>query len=97
MIELAVKESDNNVKLIVLDRLETLHSKHDHVLDALVLDLLRILTSPDMEVRKKCLHLALLMVTSRNVEEVVAFLKKQLSRTLDADYEKVITTLLLSS
>lgn len=42
-----------------------------------------------MEVRKKCLHLALAMVTSRNVEDVVAFLKKQLSRTLDAEYEKV--------
>lgn len=42
-----------------------------------------------MEVRKKCLHLALAMVTSRNVEDVVTFLKKQLSRTLDAEYEKV--------
>jgi coatomer subunit beta len=44
MIELAVKESDNNVKLIVLDRLETLRIKHEHVLDALVLDVLRVLT-----------------------------------------------------
>lgn len=47
------------------------------------------LTSPDMEVRKKCLHIALAMVTSRNVEDVVLFLKKQLTRTLDGDYEKV--------
>jgi coatomer subunit beta len=46
-------------------------------------------TSPDMEVRKKCLHIALNMVTSRNVEDVVLFLKKQLTHTLDADYEKV--------
>lgn len=44
MIELAVKESDNNVKLIVLDRLETLRTKHEHVLDALVIDVLRVLT-----------------------------------------------------
>ncbi|KAF8323804.1 Coatomer, beta subunit [Clavulina sp. PMI_390] len=88
LIDLAVKESDNNVKLIVLDRLESLRNKHEHVLDPLVLDLLRILSSPDMEVRKKCLHLALAMVTSRNVEDVVGLLKKQLTRTLDADYEK---------
>lgn len=51
--------------------------------------ILIIYDSPDMEVRKKCLHLALAMVTTRNVEDVVSFLKKQLSRTLDAEYEKV--------
>ena len=43
-IELAVKESDNNVKLIVLDRLEALRQKHEHVLDPLVMDILRVLT-----------------------------------------------------
>ncbi|KAF9516542.1 hypothetical protein BS47DRAFT_1380944 [Hydnum rufescens UP504] len=106
MIELAGKESDNNVKLIVLDRLETLRVKHEHVLDVLVIDVLRVLTrhvslavrmqitdfqsssSPDLEVRRKCLHIALAMVTGRNVEEVVLFLKKQLTRTLDTEYEK---------
>ena len=43
-IELAVKESDNNVKLIVLDRLEALRQKHEHVLDSLVMDILRVLS-----------------------------------------------------
>lgn len=43
-IELAVKESDNNVKLIVLDRLETLRQKHEHVMDSLVMDILRVLS-----------------------------------------------------
>lgn len=43
-IELVVKESDNNVKLIVLDRLDTLRQKHDHVLDTLVMDILRVLS-----------------------------------------------------
>ena len=37
-----MKESDNNVKLIVLDRLETLRQRHEHVLDALVMDILRV-------------------------------------------------------
>ncbi|CAE6414371.1 unnamed protein product [Rhizoctonia solani] len=48
-IDLVARESDNNVKLIVLDRLEVLHSKHQHVLDPLVMDLLRVLQSPDMD------------------------------------------------
>lgn len=88
-IELAVKESDNNVKLIVLDRLEALRQKHEHVLDSLVMDILRILSSPDLEVRRKAINISLAMVTSRNVEEVVLFLKKQLQRTMTEEYEKV--------
>jgi len=43
-IELIIKESDNNVKLIVLDRLDELREKHDQTLDDLVLDILRVLT-----------------------------------------------------
>ena len=84
-----MKESDNNVKMIVLDRLEVLRGKHEHVLDPLVMDLLAVLASTDMDVRRKCLNIALAMVTSRNVEDVVGVLKKQLVKTLDQDFEKV--------
>lgn len=34
------------------------------------MDILRVLTTPDLEVRKKTLQLALDLVSSRNVEEV---------------------------
>jgi len=87
-IDLAVKEADNNVKLICLDRLKELHEKFDHVLDDLVMDILRVLSSPDIEVRRKCIHIAMDLVSSRNVDEVVQFLKKELSKTHDAEYEK---------
>ncbi|CAG8727462.1 652_t:CDS:10, partial [Dentiscutata erythropus] len=43
---------------------------------------------PDIEVRRKALRIALELVSSRNVQEVVVFLKKELSKTLDQDYEK---------
>ena len=42
-IELVSKESDNNVKLIVLDRLDLLRQKHEHVLDTLVMDITLVL------------------------------------------------------
>jgi len=44
MIDLIQKESDNNVKLIVLDRVDVLQGKHEHVLDSLVLDILGVLS-----------------------------------------------------
>jgi len=43
-INLVVKESDNNVKLIVLDRLDALQTKHGHVFDALIMDVLQVLS-----------------------------------------------------
>jgi coatomer subunit beta len=86
---LILKESDNNVKLIVLQRVNELRSQHAGVIDDLVMDILRVLTSPDIEVRRVCLSIAMEMVTSRNVDEVVGFLKKELIKTHDSsEYEK---------
>ena len=42
----------------------------DDVLQDLVMDILRVLSSPDLEVRKKTLSLVLDLISSRNVEEV---------------------------
>ncbi|KAI0348157.1 coatomer protein [Trametopsis cervina] len=87
-INLVVKESDNNAKLIVLDRLDALRSRHGHVLDSLIMDILQILTSTDLEVRRKAIGIVLSLVSSRSVEEVVLFLKKQLQKTQEQDFEK---------
>ncbi|KAL4233382.1 Coatomer subunit beta [Mactra antiquata] len=88
-IELVVKESDNNVKLIVLDRLVALKEvpAHEKVLQDLVMDILRVLSSPDQEVRKKTLNLALDLVTSRTVEEMVLVLKKEVVKTNNVEHE----------
>jgi len=53
------------------------------------MDILRVVGSPDMDVRRKALEIALDMVSSRNVEEVIGFLKKELIKTLDGTFEKV--------
>lgn len=85
-IELIVKESDNNVKLIVLDRLIALKDvpSHEKVLQELVMDILRVLSSPDLEVRRKTLNLAMDLINSRNVEEMVLVLKKEVVKTHNA-------------
>ena len=87
-IELAVKEADNNVKLIVLERVDQLRKLNEGVLDDLTMEILRVLSSPDIDVRRKALQLALEMVSSKNVDEVVMLLKKELQKTVDEQYEK---------
>ncbi|KAM0751934.1 Coatomer, beta subunit [Meredithblackwellia eburnea MCA 4105] len=88
LIQLILQEPSNNVKMIVLSRVSLLHQKHEHVLDDLVMDILRVLASPDMDVRRKALAIALEMVQTRNVDEVVGFLKKELVKTMDGQFEK---------
>jgi coatomer subunit beta len=87
-VELAIKEPDNNVKLIVLERVDQLRQKNEGVLDDLTMEVLRVLSSTDLDVRKKSLNIAMEMISSRNVEEVVLLLKKELMKTVDEQYEK---------
>ncbi|KAK5956151.1 coatomer subunit beta [Knufia fluminis] len=88
LIELCIKEADNNVKLIVLDRVDQLRRRNEGVLDDLTMEILRVLSSPDLDVRRKALGIALEMVSSKNVQEVIMLLKKELSKTVDEQYEK---------
>ena len=88
-IELAYKESDNNVKLIVLDQIKDLFEKHG-MMDDSIMDILRIVSSPDLQVRKKCLEISMAFTSSRNVAEVVEFLKKELMKE---DFCIIIVTL----
>ncbi|EEQ28735.1 coatomer subunit beta [Microsporum canis] len=88
LIELCIKEADNNVKLIVLERVYQLMKRNEGVLDDLTMEILRVLSSPDIDVRRKALFIALEMVSSRNVEEIVLLLKKELAKTVDEQYEK---------
>ena len=47
-----------------------------YLLKELVMDILRVLATPDLEVRKKTLSLILDLVSSRNIEDIVLVLKK---------------------
>ena len=87
-VQLSVNEADNNVKLIVLDRVDQLRMKHPGLLDDLTMEILRVLSSPDVDVRRKALSIAMEMITSKNVNEVVMLLQKELSKTIDQEYEK---------
>jgi coatomer subunit beta len=88
LIELSIKEADNNVKLIVLDRVDQLRRRNEGILDDLGMEILRVLSSPDLDVRRKALSIALEMVSSKNVQEVIMLLKKELAKTVDEQYEK---------
>lgn len=86
-VDICFKESDNNVKLIVLDRLIALKDSApaaEKVLQEMLMDILRILTvASDLEVKQKILNLALDLISPRNAEEMVQLLKKEVVKTMN--------------
>lgn len=87
-IDLVIKESDNNVKIITLERIRELNKYHPNVLQDMALDVLRVLSCQDLDVRKKALDLSLQLVASRNMEEVVKLLTKEVQRASSSNEEK---------
>jgi coatomer subunit beta len=85
---LSNSSSDNNVKLIVLDRLSELKKHHSKVVQEILMDIMRGLSSPNLDIKKKILNLAIDMVGPRNIEDVIAVLKREVVRTQESDMEQ---------
>lgn len=81
-------QSDNNVKLIVLDRLSDLKKYHFKVLQEIMMDIMRALATPSLDICKKVLEIAMDLVSMRNIEEVVTQLKREVVKTQDTSMEK---------
>jgi coatomer subunit beta len=81
-------QSDNNVKLIVLERLAEIKERHIRVLSEVLMDMLRALTSPNVDICKRTLEIAMDLVSSRNIDEVIQVLKREVIRTRECDLEK---------
>jgi coatomer subunit beta len=78
-------QNDNNIKMIVLERLDDLKKNHTKILQELLMDILRALSSPNPDICKKVLDVALDIVNVRNVDEVVNALKREVTKMDDDD------------
>jgi coatomer subunit beta len=82
------KTTDNNVKLIVLDRLTDLKRHHVKIVREMLMDVLRALNSPNIDICKKVLSLVIDMVGPRNIEEVMQVMKREVVRSQESEMEK---------
>eukprot|EP01062_Namystynia_karyoxenos_P074062 TRINITY_DN70889_c0_g1_i1.p1 TRINITY_DN70889_c0_g1~~TRINITY_DN70889_c0_g1_i1.p1 ORF type:complete len:1005 (+),score=494.47 TRINITY_DN70889_c0_g1_i1:121-3015(+) len=80
-VNLLNSHSDNNVKLVVVGKLEDIKKHFPDTLQELAMDLLRCLGNTEAEIQKQILELSLDLVTHKNVEKVIQFLKKELVKT----------------
>lgn len=86
--QLLQSQSDNNVKLIVLDRINELKTSHREIMVDMIMDILRALSSPNLDIRRKTIDIALELITPRNIDEVVLTLKKEVVKTQSGELEK---------
>ena len=80
--------------MIVLDRLEEIKRDHLKAMQDLIIDILKALASPNMEIRRKTLNIALDLVTPQNIGEVIQVLKKEINLTQTQAFDQVLYTML---
>lgn len=68
--------------------MQELKARHRDVMQDVLMDVLRALTSPNMDIRKKTLDIAMDLITSRNIDEVVMVLKKEVMKTQNKELDK---------
>lgn len=86
--QLLLSQSDNNVKLIVLDRLNELKTSNREIMVDMVMDVLRALSTPNHDIRRKTIDIALELITPKNIDQVVMMLKKEVVKTQSGEHEK---------
>ncbi|KYQ91924.1 coatomer protein complex beta subunit [Tieghemostelium lacteum] len=87
-IDLLCNESDNNVKMIVLDKLLDIKKNNSRIMEELVMDILRALSSPNIDICKKILNIVLDSVTPKNIDEIILVLKKEINKTNSKEFDK---------
>jgi coatomer subunit beta len=88
LCKLLAQQSDNNIKLIVLDRLLELKKSSKEVMQEMLMDVMKVLSSPNLEIRSKVLDIVMDLVNPTNIDEVVGVLKKEVMKTQTEDYDK---------
>lgn len=84
-IHLLTTHSDNNVRLIVLERLNEMKALFADVLQESLMDILRGLATGNVDIRREIVSLTLDLVNHKNVDAFVQFMKKELVRSQSED------------
>eukprot|EP01156_Anaeramoeba_ignava_P022287 Anaeramoba_ignava/c20462_g2_i2.p1 GENE.c20462_g2_i2~~c20462_g2_i2.p1 ORF type:complete len:861 (-),score=324.62 c20462_g2_i2:414-2996(-) len=76
-------ETDNNVRLIVLKQLEKLRLAYPALVSDVLLDLFQVFSNSSLDIKKQILNISEDLVSLKNVDQVVLFLKKEFGSIFD--------------
>ena len=81
LLGLLASQTDNNVKIVILDRLSVIIRHNCRLLEDSVMELLALLRTPSTKIRRSLLELAALLVSDRSIGEVMNLLKNEVVRS----------------
>ena len=81
LLGLLSSQTDNNVKIVILDRLAVIIRHNYRLLEDSVMELLALLRTPSTEIRRTLLSLVSELVSDRNIGDVMSFLKSEVVRS----------------
>ena len=87
-MNLLQENNDNNVKVIVLEKILQLRKNYSKVLEDYINDILAIIsdnTALSLEINQKVLDLVTYLVSQRNIKEVVLFLEREILKATKMD------------
>ena len=87
-MNLLQENNDNNVKVIVLEKILQLRKSYSKVLEDYINDILAIIkddTVVSLEINQKVLDLVTYLVSQRNIKEVVQFLEREILKATKMD------------
>ena len=96
LLALMASQTDNNVKIVILERLSVIIRHNCRLLEDCVMELLALLRTPSTEIRRTLLDLTQLLVSERNVNEVMGLLKSEVVRcasdsdSLNKEYREML-------
>ena len=80
-LNLLQENNDNNVKVIVLDKILELRKKYAKVLEDYITDILGLIkdqSAVSLEINQKVLELITNLVSPRNIKEVIVFIEREI-------------------
>ena len=80
LLSLLATQTDNNVKIVILDRLAVIVRHNCRLLEDSIMELLALLRTPSSEIRRTLLSLVSDLVSDRNVMDVMTFLRGEVVR-----------------
>ncbi|KAK8803704.1 hypothetical protein WA158_001398 [Blastocystis sp. Blastoise] len=83
LLSLLNSQTDNNIKLVILEKLKAIVSQNPLNLQDMVMDVLHCLKNPYIDIRKEVLDIAMCLISNRNINEVINYLKKEMIRMSD--------------
>ena len=96
-LQLLLNISDNNVKIVVLDKLSDILVINPKFLEDQVVDITKIMGNPSADIRKKSIMLIKNLVSSKNIDQVFPIIVKEIKKVVNQPEQQDFLSILLDT